>query len=489
MFGKKPVISEPTNTHTEIPSPPPEKVVAAPKPVGNLFAKQESDVANDPFGVYKPEVFYSDFKLQTSEFLKAKQLLTEVLMERADFVSLQRLNEDAKRNRIREACDQIIAQSIPIPLTRAQTNLLKEQAINDLLGFGPIETLMADEEVSDIMINGPLRVFIEKAGKILLTDVTFSSERHLISVIQKIVSIVGRRIDESSPMVDARMPDGSRFNAIIPPLALDGSLVSIRKFKKQKMQLKKYVEIGSMSEAMYKFLAICGQIRLNIIISGGTGSGKTTLLNALSGHINSNERIVTIEDAAELQLQQPHVLRMETRPANMEGAGEITQRHLVKNALRMRPDRIILGEIRGDEVIDMLSAMNTGHDGSMGTVHSNSPRDAMSRIENLIGMSGVQLSTNSVRQQITSAVHLVVQIARQRDGKRRVTQITEVVALEGDNIILRPIFEFHSGPMGEDGVLTGQYVCTGHQPQFLPKAAYFGREAEMLETLVPANPG
>lgn len=477
MFGKK--------THTDATIPPENVKVASGSVMTTktLFSKSDLEAGFDPFQVHKPDVFYSDAKLQTSNFLTAKKQLTETLMERADFVGLQRYSEEMKRGRIREACDQIIATSLKTPLTTAQIDLLKEQAVNDLLGFGPIEVLMADEDVSDIMINGPQRVFIEKNGKIFLTDVTFGSDRQLLTVIQKIVSIVGRRIDESSPMVDARMPDGSRFNAIIPPLALDGALVSIRKFRKQKMALAQYVEMGSMSEAMYQFLAICGLIRLNVIISGGTGSGKTTLLNALSGCIDPRERIVTIEDAAELQLQQPHVLRMETRPPNMEGVGEISQRQLVKNALRMRPDRIILGEIRGDEVIDMLSAMNTGHDGSMGTIHANSPRDALSRIENLVGMSAVQLSPASLRQQIASAVHLVVQISRHRDGKRRITNISEITGMEGDQIATRTLFEFRPGPMGEDGVLTGDFHCTGHVPRFLAQAAYYDKEAQMRALL------
>jgi len=489
MFGKKSASNMGLGESAGYTAPPtvaPQPVEAPKASGGGLFAKKDAEMLQNSLRTHKPEVFYSDSKLQTADYLSAKKQLTEELLERADFVSLQKLSESAKRDRIRDACDQVIAHTISTPLTGAQIALLKDESINDLLGFGPIEVLMGDEEVSDIMINGPQRVFIEKSGKILLTDITFSSERHLISVIQKIVSIVGRRVDESSPMVDARMPDGSRFNAIIPPLALDGSLVSIRKFKKQKMGLQKYVEIGSMSEAMYKFLAICGRIRLNIIISGGTGSGKTTLLNALSGNIDAHERVVTIEDAAELQLQQPHVLRMETRPPNMEGTGEISQRHLVKNALRMRPDRIILGEIRGDEVIDMLSAMNTGHDGSMGTIHSNTPRDAISRIENLVGMSGVQLTTASLRQQIANAVHLVIQIARQHDGKRRITHIDEVVGIEDGNVVLQNLFGFRPGPMGADGVLTGAFYCTGAKPHFLAQAAYFGQEAAMLDCLKPS---
>lgn len=432
---------------------------------------------------HRPDIYFADASLQNDDFRTAKQKLTEVLLESADFGSLQLLADDIRRTRIRDACQEIITREVHVPLTAAQIGLLKDQAIDDLLGFGPIEVLMADESVSDIMINGHRQVFVEKGGKILLTDIAFGSERHLLSVVQKIVSIVGRRIDESSPMVDARMPDGSRFNAIIPPLALDGCLVSIRKFKKQKMALSSYVALGSMSEPMLSFLSICSAIRLNIIVSGGTGSGKTTLLGALSGFIDHGERVVTIEDAAELQLQQPHVLRMETRPANIEGAGEITQRHLVKNALRMRPDRIILGEIRGDEVIDMLSAMNTGHDGSMGTIHANTPRDAISRIENLVGMSAVSIGAASLRQQIASALHLVVQVSRQRDGRRRITQIDEVAGLEAGDIRLNTLFQFRPGPLDEHGILTGDYVCLGGKPRFLAQAAYFGREEEMLAAL------
>ncbi len=431
----------------------------------------------------RAEVTFTDAKLETAEYKIAKKHLTELLLEKVNFGNLEGLTDDAKKSRIREVAGHIIANDIRVPLTAAQMALLNDQAIDDFLGFGPIEVLMSDPDISDIMINGHQQVFIEKNGKILLSDVTFGSEKHLLNVIQKIVSIVGRRIDESSPMVDARMPDGSRFNAMIPPLALDGCLVSIRKFKKHKMGLAEYVEIGSMSAQMADFLKVCGSIRLNMIISGGTGSGKTTLLNAISGAIGQRERVITIEDAAELQLQQPHVLRMESRPANMEGVGEVTQRQLVRNALRMRPDRIIIGEIRGDEVIDVLSAMNTGHDGSMATIHANSPRDALSRIENLVGMSTVKLSLPSLRNQIASAVHLVVQVARQRDGRRRVIQIDEIVGLEGENILTQTLFGFRPGVMGENGVLTGSYYCTGAKPGFLAQAAYFGCEEALLNSL------
>jgi pilus assembly protein CpaF len=477
MFGKK------QNTG-EIPAAAAMQQQAA-TPAAGAAPKQDIFSAKDSMLAKrgKVELFFNDAKLQTKEFLQAKSQLGVALVGRIDFGSLEGLPDEVKRTRIRDACERLIAQEIRIPLTAAQINLLKDQAVNDLLGFGPLEVLMGNQDISDIMINGHQQVFVETKGKILLTDIVFTSEKHLLNIIQKIVSIVGRRIDESSPMVDARMPDGSRFNAIIPPLALDGCLVSIRKFRKQKFGLQDYVRVGSMSEAMAKFLEICGYIRLNIIVSGGTGSGKTTLLNALSGNIDHGERVITIEDAAELQLQQPHVLRMETRPPNMEGIGEVTQRQLVKNALRMRPDRIIIGEIRGDEVIDVLSAMNTGHDGSMATIHANTPRDALSRIENLVGMSAVQLSLSSLRTQIASAVHLVVQVARQRDGKRRIVQIDEVSGLQGDNLVTQTLFGFKPEGMGEDGVLKGSYYCTGHVPRFVAQASYFGKEEEMLASL------
>lgn len=447
-------------------------------PAGRMAEKAENFRSN------KSGASFKDTKLETVDYGQAKRALLEALMERLDFSQLEMLTAEGKKARIGETIDLLINTEIQIPLTSAQHALLKEQAVDDLLGFGPLEVLLSDPDVSDIMINGAKQVYIEKRGKIFLSDVQFMSESHLLNIVQKVVSLVGRRIDEASPMVDARMPDGSRFNAIIPPLALDGCLVSIRKFKKNKMPLADYEKIGSMSPEMMRFLSICGHIRLNIIVSGGTGSGKTTLLNALSGCIDIGERVITIEDAAELQMHQPHVLRLETRPANIEGTGEINQRHLVKNALRMRPDRIILGEIRGDEVIDVLAAMNTGHDGSMATIHSNNPRDCLSRIENLVGMSGINLPIASLRAQISSAVHLIVQVSRMRDGKRRVTQIEEVTSLRSDNTIeTRTMFYFKPGEIDEEGMLRGVFHCTGILPRFVEQAAYFGREQELRDCL------
>jgi len=474
MFGKK---------HSDSNAANPAQSNVASKSSVQLFASKTTQIIGYTHHTSKPEVLFNDAKLVTEEYRTAKKRLTELLLEKMDFAGMEMLGDEAKKERVREASGYILKRNMNVPLTTAQTVLLKDQAVDDLLGFGPIEVLMADASISDIMINGHTHVFIEKDGKVLRTDVNFSSERHLLNVIQKIVSIVGRRIDEASPMVDARMPDGSRFNAIIPPLALDGCLVSIRKFRNQQIALKNYIALGSMSKEMCDFLAICGEIRLNIIVSGGTGSGKTTLLNAISGTIDKRERIVTIEDAAELQLQQPHVLRMESRPPNMEGVGEVTQRQLVRNALRMRPDRIIIGEIRGDEVIEVLSAMNTGHDGSMATMHANSPRDALSRLENLVGMSAVKIALPSLRSQIVSALHLIIQVARQRDGKRRVIQIDEIVGLEGDAILSQTLFGFRSGALGEDGVLSGQYFCTGAKPKFLSQAVYYGKETELNHCL------
>jgi len=515
MFGKKPTASTnpsgviktvtPSATIIPVASPaaplsPPPATATVPLPPQTAPAQYEMHApksASEPAAnsaaalpvapkISVPQkvatISFTDPSLVTPDFTRAKQILVESLLEQINFEALERMSKEARKPRISESVDRLI-NGINIPLTAAQTELLKADLLNEVLGFGPLEILLSDPDVSDIMINTHKQVFIEKRGKILLSDVTFTSEKHLLNVIQKIVSLVGRRIDETSPMVDARMPDGSRFNAIIAPLALDGSLVSIRKFKKNKMPLSQYVEYDSMSPEMANFLEICGNIRLNIIISGGTGSGKTTLLNALSGHIDIGERVITIEDAAELLLHQPHVLRLETRPANTEGTGEVGQRQLVRNALRMRPDRIILGEIRGDEVLDVLAAMNTGHDGSMATIHSNNPRDCLSRLENLISMAGLQIPLIAMRQQVASAIQLIVQIARMRDGVRRITHIEEVVGINGDIISTQTLFGYQSGPMNEEGRLTGKFYCAGIRPRFLSQAQYFNRDKEMMECL------
>lgn len=352
-----------------------------------------------------------------------------------------------------------------------------------MFGLGPIEPLLNDPTITDILINGPYQIYVERRGKLEVTDIAFRDNEHLSNVAQRIAASVGRRVDETSPMVDARLADGSRVNIIMAPLALDGACVSIRKFSQQKIDIPQMVEFGSLSAAMGRVLEIAARCRLNIIISGGTGSGKTTLLNALSRMIDERERIVTIEDAAELQLQQPHVVRLETRPASIEGAGQIAQRDLVKNALRMRPDRIILGETRGEEAFDVLQAMNTGHDGSMTTIHANSPRDGLVRVENMVIAANPNLPTRAIRSQIVSAVHLVIQVSRMRDGVRRVLDITEVTGLEGDVIITQDLFSFVHEDAEYREQVNGRYVSNRLRPYFLEKARYFGLEDELMAAL------
>ncbi len=351
---------------------------------------------------------------------------------------------------------------------------LLQDLIDEVTGLGPIQPLLRDETVNDILINGPFQVFVERAGKLELTNVRFKDDRHLLRVIDKIVSAVGRRVDESHPYVDARLEDGSRFNAMVPPCAVDGALVSIRKFSKEKLSIEELINFGAFNEPMATYLQAAVATRLNIIVSGGTGSGKTTTLNALSGFIGANERIVTIEDTAELQLQQIHVGRMESRPANVEGKGEVSQRDLLRNALRMRPDRIIVGETRGDEVIDMLQAMNTGHDGSMTTIHANSARDSLSRLENMIAMSGVDMPIKASRGQISSAVNLIVQVSRLTDGSRRMVSITEITGMEGEIISMQEIFKFQRDYVDENGKIHGHFTATGLRSAFMERFKQWG---------------
>jgi pilus assembly protein CpaF len=355
--------------------------------------------------------------------------------------------------------------------------------VNDMLGLGPLESLLADAAVTDILVNGPSQVYVERGGKLELTDIAFRDATHLMAIATRIVTRIGRRVDESSPMCDARLEDGSRVNIIIPPLAIDGASISIRKFSEKKITLEVMTSQGNISPKMERVMQIGARARLNILISGGTGSGKTTLLNALSRMIDTTERIVTIEDAAELQLQQPHVVRLETRPPNLEGDGEVTMRGLVKNALRMRPDRIILGEVRGSEAVDMLQAMNTGHDGSMCTVHANNPREALTRIENMVGMAGINLPAKAVRTQIASALDLIVQISRMRDGMRRITSVTEVVGMEGDIVTTQELFRYKYEGEDRNGKLLGTFEPAGVRPHFAEKASYYGLEKPLLDAM------
>jgi pilus assembly protein CpaF len=368
-----------------------------------------------------------------------------------------------------------------IQLNFVEQRELVESLIADMLGLGPLEPLLEDETVNDIMVNGARQVYVERRGKLELTGVRFRDDDHVMNVATKIVTRIGRRIDESTPLVDARLMDGSRVNIIVPPLAIDGPAISIRKFSKKTITLDTMAQQANISPEMATLLKIAARCRLNILISGGTGSGKTTLLNALSRLIDPTERTVTIEDAAELQLQQPHVVRLETRPPNLEGSGEITMRDLLRNALRMRPDRIILGEIRGAEALDVLQAMNTGHDGSMSTIHANAPREALTRLENMVGMTGINLPSRAVRTQISAAVHLIAQVNRMRDGIRRVTHIIEVVGMEGDVITTQELFTFQFKGETTDGKLRGIFQSSGIRPYFLPRAEYYGLDRALLE--------
>lgn len=369
---------------------------------------------------------------------------------------------------------------LKLPINRKEQGALVQSLVDDMIGHGPLEVLLGDESVTDIMVNGPHQIYVERRGKIELTAVRFQDNDHLMNVAQRIVAKVGRRVDETSPVCDARLPDGSRVNIIAMPLAIDGCSISIRKFPKHRIDIDQMVRQANLSEPMGQLLKIASRSRLNTIISGGTGSGKTTLLNALSRQIDNGERIVTIEDAAELRLQQPHVVRLETRPANLEGKGEVSIRDLVKNALRMRPDRIILGEVRGAEAFDMLQAMNTGHEGSMGTLHANKPRDALVRLENMVSMGVSNLPQRAIRQQIASSVDLIVQISRMRDGVRRIQNIVEVVGMEGDVIVTQELFHFSFTGVDERGRLKGEFKSSGLRPHFMPKAEMFGLDQALL---------
>ncbi|KJY85014.1 pilus assembly protein CpaF [Vibrio galatheae] len=396
---------------------------------------------------------------------EVKRYYHQRLLETLDLGLLASLDPERAKADLHDAIIQLMADDQTHALSAEGRKRVIQQIEDEVFGLGPLEPLLHDSTVSDILVNGPKHVFVERRGKLEQTPYTFLDERHLRNIIDRIVSQVGRRIDEASPMVDARLADGSRVNAIIPPLALDGSSVSIRRFAVEKLNMGNLLEFNSLSPEMAQFVEAAVNGALNVLISGGTGSGKTTTLNIFSNFIPSDDRIVTIEDSAELQLQQPHVVRLETRPANLEGKGEITQRDLVKNSLRMRPDRIVLGEVRGAEAVDMLAAMNTGHDGSLATIHANTPRDALSRVENMFAMAGWNMSAKNLRSQIASAIHLVVQMERQEDGKRRMVSICEINGMEGEIITMSELFRFNRQGMDEEGNVLGYYTATGIVPQ------------------------
>jgi pilus assembly protein CpaF len=408
-------------------------------------------------------------------YQELKKMMHQMILDRIDLERLKRLTAEQFKHELALLIQRIIEEE-RIVLNQHERHNLVLDIQHEMLGFGPLEPLLNDPTVSDILVNTASRVYVERRGKLEMTDITFHDNAHLMKIIEKIVSRVGRRVDESSPMVDARLPDGSRVNAIIPPLAIDGPILSIRRFGASPLTVQNLLEYKSVTPPMVKVLQGLGIAKINILISGGTGSGKTTLLNLLSGFIPANERIVTIEDAAELQLRQPHVVRLETRPANIEGKGEVTQRALVKNALRMRPDRIILGEVRGPEALDMLQAMNTGHEGSLATIHSNTPRDALSRLENMVGMAGVSLTPRAIRQQICSAVTVVVQASRLIDGGRKLISVQEITGMEGDMISMQEIFHFEQTGVDRDGKVLGHFSATGVRPRFADRLKMYGVE-------------
>jgi len=402
-----------------------------------------------------------------------KQRVHLALIDRVDLGRFQRLSEERVREEIRVLVAQILQEEDAV-LNDAERRALLTEVQHEMLGFGPLEPLLNDQSVADILVNGSSSVFVERNGRLEKTDVRFDNDEHLMKIIEKITSRVGRRVDESSPMVDARLPDGSRVNAIIPPLALDGPVLSIRKFSRIPLRMPDLIAKKALPEPMAKLLNAMVGGKLNTIISGGTGSGKTTLLNILSSYIPDSERIVTIEDAAELQLQQSHVVRLETRPPNLEGRGEISQRALVKNALRMRPDRIILGEVRGSEVIDMLQAMNSGHEGSIATIHANTPRDALTRIESMLTMSDVSMSTKALRAQIASAISIIVQVSRLTDGQRKVVSIQEITGMEGDMIAMHEVWGYKQTGLGPERQVMGHFSATGIRPRFAERMANAG---------------
>ncbi|WP_026616690.1 CpaF family protein [Ensifer aridi] len=420
---------------------------------------------------------------RAEDYYDTKSQVFSALIDTIDLSQLSKLDTESAREEIRDIVNDIITIK-NFAMSIAEQEELLDDICNDVLGYGPLEPLLARDDIADIMVNGAGQTFIEVGGKVEESEVRFRDNAQLLSICQRIVSQVGRRVDESSPICDARLPDGSRVNVIAPPLAIDGAALTIRKFKKDKLTLEQLVRFGSITPEGAVLLQIIGRVRCNIVISGGTGSGKTTLLNCLTRYIDSTERIITCEDSAELQLQQPHVVRLETRPPNIEGEGEITMRDLVKNCLRMRPERIIVGEVRGPEVFDLLQAMNTGHDGSMGTIHANTPRECLSRMESMIAMGGYTLPAKTVREIISGSVDVIIQASRLRDGSRRITHVTEVVGMEGDVIITQDLMRYEIDGEDANGRIIGRHVSTGiGRPHFWDRARYFNEDKRLAATL------
>ncbi len=469
MFGKRPATdAHPTATGPEA-KVQPIRVVPPAEPVPEPRAKVR---------VEKPETYFDQ-----------KKAIFATLMEAIDISGLSAMEPTEARREVASVTAEILTARKTVMSAREQDDLVAD-ICNDVLGYGPLEPLLARDDIADIMVNGTKHIFIEVAGRVQETDIRFRDNAQLLNICQRIVSQVGRRVDESSPICDARLLDGSRVNVIAPPLAIDGPTLTIRRFKKDRLTLDQLVGYGAITAEGAEILKIIGRIRCNVLVSGGTGSGKTTLLNCLTAFVDTHERIITCEDSAELQLQQPHVVRLETRPPNIEGVGEITMRDLVRNCLRMRPERIIVGEVRGPEAFDLLQAMNTGHDGSMGTLHANSPREALSRMESMITMGGFSLPAKTIREMAVSSIDVIVQAARLRDGSRRITHITEVLGLEGDVPITQDIFVYDMTGEDADGRIIGEHRATGiGKPAFWDKARYYGEEKRLARALDAAAGG
>jgi pilus assembly protein CpaF len=492
MFGKR-SDATPARPPGVAPPPafpaPPAAASAAPGQIPNLGIGNGTPAPvpqNRPAPAAPPPAAKAQHR-RSDSYYNIKGTIFNALIDAIDLTQLGQLDRENARDEIRDIVNEIITLK-DVAMSIAEQEELLEDICNDVLGYGPLEPLLARDEIADIMVNGANTCFIEVGGKVQSTNVRFRDNSQLLNICQRIVSQVGRRVDEASPICDARLPDGSRVNVIVPPLAIDGPALTIRKFRKDRLKLSDLVKFNSITPEGAAILGIIGRVRCNVLISGGTGSGKTTLLNCLTGYIDHDERVITCEDAAELQLQQPHVVRLETRPPNLEGEGEITMRDLVKNCLRMRPERIIVGEVRGPEAFDLLQAMNTGHDGSMGTLHANSPREAMSRLESMITMGGFALPSKTIKEMIVGSIDLIIQAARLRDGSRRITHITEVIGMEGDVIITQDLFVYDV--LGEDanGNIIGHHRSTGiARPHFWDRARYYGEETRLAEALEKAE--
>ena len=491
-FGKKNQSNEPPAVVK-----PPIQAEKSPDPVTHSVADVQPKAEKEPT---PSKSIDADFVVSESEHIHVTSTLGEAdsmtvlrlqrararvwadLRDGIDLKALARMDSKAARDEVKTAVEEI-ARFRNLDLTPLEMAQIAKECGDDMLGYGPLEILLAEDGIADIMINGPDTVYVERKGKIQKTDIKFRDNQHLVTICQRIVGAIGRRVDESSPICDARLPDGSRVNAIIPPLAVDGACMTIRKFAKDKLTLEKLLEFGAMTPSCGKLIMAIGRCRTNVLVSGGTGSGKTTMLNCLTRYIEQGERIITCEDACELQLQQPHVVRLETRPANLEGVGEVTMRDLIKNCLRMRPERIIVGEVRGPEAFDLLQAMNTGHDGSMGTVHANNPREALSRMENMIAMGNLNIPQSAVREQIASAVNVIIQVQRLRDGSRKVTHVTEITGMEGEVVTMQDLFILDILGEDENGKLITKLRSTGMRPKFYDKARAFGVEQLVLDAM------